>query len=87
MSHIHDDAKKWIDNYDAAFPADPDISYVTSAELEAADSEVVSARLPQLALHEQSGNSGLLEAPVARIILGNMLTDGFKTDASKGQGI
>ncbi len=84
MSHIHDDAKKWVDNYDAAFPADPDISYVTFA---AADSEVVSARLPQLALHEQSGSSGLLEAPIARIIIGSMLTDGFKTDASTGHGV
>ena len=87
MSHIHDDAKKWIDNYDAAFPADPDISYVTFAELEAADSEVVSARLPQLALHEQSGSSGLLEAPIARVIIGSMLTDGFKTDAITGHGV
>lgn len=82
-------AAGWAASLDEAFPAEKDINYVTEKQLmEDPDgpSAVVHARLSQLALHPQAGASGMIEAPVARTLIGSILCEGFCTDASSVQG-
>ena len=47
---------------------------------------MVHTRLAQLALHPQSGASGMIEAPVARTLIGSIVSEGFCTEASAIQG-
>jgi hypothetical protein len=79
----------WAAALDESFPPDSTIQYCTEASLMDAEGNhtVVHARLGQLALHPQSGASGMIEAPVARNLIGAILMNGFCTDANSMQGV
>jgi len=77
----------WAASLDEAFPPQ-ETQYCLEATLMESEekSAVVHARLAQFALHPQSGSAGMIEAPVARAMIGSIASEGFCTDATSIQG-
>ncbi len=91
-AHIHKQGpNNWLDYYDDTYPPEQGTNYLTHRDVQsiAKTSEAVpcSLRLPQLALHPMSGNSGLIENPSMRTLFVEVLSHGFLTDVDSCQGV